>query len=546
MMTRAKRRTSAAALPRGSLSHQEEEAKFRIPLDKRNRVEAAAAELTGYTFEVRGQVPNTDTYLDDPAYSLLRQGYALRLRHLGDHAEVGLKRLAEGKTGTIQRREELAAAVTLDAAQSPDQWPTAVTEVIDRLGADLDALRPLVVVRQQRHKAVVCRGESTLLLAEWSLDQVHFSPPDDLDTIWQAIDELEIERLTSGPPPDFTALVDEVQQTFGLKSVTASKFERALAARVAAQHDGHAAVTTEMELAEAARLLLHQQFLAILQAEHGVRAGKEPEYVHSMRVAIRRGRAVLRLFGHCFRGRVVRALRRQLKQLGRLLGPVRDADVALANLRDFRRTLDRDHQQAIKPLRRDLRNQRAAAFKRLSSHLNGEEHRALITDLDTFCSTPGSALAKSKAAPETRPPRQVRHTVPSIIWAEFEQVRAYEVAFAGPELPSLEVYHALRIQAKYLRYSLEFMRDILGAPGEALITQLKEFQDQLGLLNDAHVEQGRLADWQKQMDDNPALARRAAEVDATIAMLRAGFPTHLAHFISPQNRLLLGEALARL
>jgi CHAD domain-containing protein len=224
---------------------------------------------------------------------------------------------------------------------------------------------------------------------------------------------------------------------------------------------------------------------------------------------------------------------------------VRDADVALANLMSFRRNLDSTERQAVKPLRRALADQRSRAFKRLVNHLDADEHAELIAALDTFCATPGSALAKSKPRGEAHPPHQVRHTVPSIIWAGFEHVRAYEVAFAGPALPPLEVYHSLRIQAKYLRYSLEFMRGLLGTPGESIIAQLKELQEQLGRLNDAHVEQLRLVEWQRQMIGNPALARRAAEVDAEIAALSSGFPAHLAHFISANNRARLGEALAR-
>jgi CHAD domain-containing protein len=265
-----------------------------------------------------------------------------------------------------------------------------------------------------------------------------------------------------------------------------------------------------------------------------------------MRVAIRRARAALRLFGGHFRRRVLLAFQRQLKELARALGPVRDADVALENLRVFRRRLDKADRPAVKPLRQALKAQRTEAFHHLRAHLDSPEYAKFIVAFDAFCTTPGRAIAKSKAAPQERPPRQIRHTVSSIILTGFEHVRAYEVAFTGPTLPELELFHALRIQTKYFRYSLEFLQPLLGVPGKSIIAQLKELQEHLGLLNDAHVEQIRLEAWAEVMVDNPALALRAEQVAATIDRLTVELPPRLAQFISPNNRRLLGEALARI
>ncbi len=400
------------------------------------------------------------------------------------------------------------------------------------------------MLRQARQKAIVRRADNAAPIAEWSLDKVQVSPPDNPEIVWQTINEFELERLNEGEEADFVGLVEQVQNTFDLQPVATSKLQRALAARLAANHNGHDDVTTDMDLAEGCRLLLHIQLQAILLAEHGVRSDQDPEYVHEMRVAIRRSRAALRLFGHRFRRRTVVKLQRQLKRLARLLGPVRDSDVALENLRVFRLGLEEADRKAVKQLRQALEKHRVQAFQHLSDYLDGDKHAAFIVAFDAFCSTPGFAVAKSKSAPQERPPHQIRHTVPSIILAGFERVRAYEVAFTGPTLPPLEVFHALRIQAKYLRYSLEFMRALLGTPGDAIVAQLKELQDHLGLLNDAHVEQIRLAEWSLVMAENPVLALRAREIEETIARLSDELPPRLAKFVSPDNRDLLGAALA--
>src|SRR5262249_1180187 len=75
------------------------------------------------------------------------------------------------------------------------------------------------------------------------------------------------------------------------------------------------------------------------------------------------------------------------------------------------------------------------------------------------------------------------------VWARYEAVRAYETVMDAPELAQL---HALRITAKYLRYTLEFFRDGLPAEAAALIADVVALQDRLGALHDADVTVGLL------------------------------------------------------
>ena len=47
--------------------------------------------------------------------------------------------------------------------------------------------------------------------------------------------------------------------------------------------------------------------------------------------------------------------------------------------------------------------------------------------------------------------------------------------------------HQLRIEAKRLRYTLEFVREALGPEAPALISRVVALQDHLGAMNDADV-----------------------------------------------------------
>ena len=197
-------------------------------------------------------------------------------------------------------------------------------------------------------------------------------------------------------------------------------------------------------------------------------------------------------------------------------------------------------------MRRQTKSVRAEARTALLNLLDSAEHRAWLIDFARFCLTPGRGVRKIDVHDPAVLPRQVRHTFPSIILSRFEAVRAYEVAFSRDELPALETFHSLRIACKNLRYSLEFVSHLLGEQGEQLIEQLRLLQNQLGDINDAHVEQNRLATWAAELPATAALDARQAALAARIDTLTADFPARYARFIDSDTRAALGAALARL
>ena len=88
----------------------------------------------------------------------------------------------------------------------------------------------------------------------------------------------------------------------------------------------------------AAQVLL-QKLQALRQEIDGVRAGKDIEFVHRMRVASRRMRAALAVFTPCLGARQTRKWTKGIRRITRALGEARDADVQLEFLRDFLSTL---------------------------------------------------------------------------------------------------------------------------------------------------------------------------------------------------------------
>jgi CHAD domain-containing protein len=81
-------------------------------------------------------------------------------------------------------------------------------------------------------------------------------------------------------------------------------------------------------------------------------------------------------------------------------------------------------------------------------------------------------------------PHRVRDSAGSRIWAAYEQVRGYEPVLRWADVETL---HELRIGGKWLRYTIEFVREALGEEATPLIARVTAMQDHLGLMNDADV-----------------------------------------------------------
>jgi CHAD domain-containing protein len=239
-------------------------------------------------------------------------------------------------------------------------------------------------------------------------------------------------------------------------------------------------VLADDPVAEAGRKILRFHFARMVAREAGTREGKDSEELHAMRVATRRMRAAWRIFGDAFRPERTKRYRRRLRAVASRLGAVRDLDVLIQAAEVYRAELPAAEQAALEPLLDAWRMYREDARALLIRELDADGHRRFVDDFRDFVRAEGSGAV---AVVPTEPHR-VRDTAPSRIWAAYEQVRGYESVLRWADVPTL---HDLRIRAKWLRYSLEFVRETLGPEAGPLIERVVALQDHLGLLNDADV-----------------------------------------------------------
>jgi CHAD domain-containing protein len=233
--------------------------------------------------------------------------------------------------------------------------------------------------------------------------------------------------------------------------------------------------------AAAGRKAMWVQVDRMLQREEAVRDPEQADALKRYRVATRRLRAALRVFRDAYPARETKPIRAGLSELADALGTVRDLDVRIDEVDRWARDRDEggaDAGRAIAPLRRTLTAQRRDAAASLARKLDSRSHRRLIVGLVDFVTALEPEVGPHAGAPD----RATRDRAGSSVWTAYEQVRAYAAIVRWADLPTL---HALRIEAKRLRYTLEFLGSQLGPEKDLLLERLVALQDHLGALNDA-------------------------------------------------------------
>jgi CHAD domain-containing protein len=281
----------------------------------------------------------------------------------------------------------------------------------------------------------------------------------------------------------------------------------------------------------------------MIAKEDGTRAGEDAEDLHAMRVATRRQRAAWRIFGEAFRGGRTRAHRKRLRDVAARLGAVRDLDVLIEAADQYRADLSVAEQRAMEPLLAGWRAHREDARLLLLRELDSDGYRRWLDDYAEFVRHEG--VGARPVVPTE--PHRVRDTAASRIQAAYEQVRAYEPVLRWADVDTL---HELRIAGKWLRYSLEFVREALGPDSDALIARVTALQDHLGLMHDAdvaaHLARDFLVDHAGDLSDaeSGAIGRYLVSREREVGRLRRSVGPVWRGVAGISFRRGLGRALA--
>lgn len=419
-------------------------------------------------------------YFDTPDLDLWRQGVALRLRKDGAQWVQAVKGGGEVTSG-LHRRVELESGV---AGPFPD------CTVIDsgafsglfsspRLCA---RFQPVFITQFSRTSRIITPKPG--IAVEVCIDRGVIKCGDSIEMI----SELELE-LKSGAPRYLYELALQLLDSVPLRIENRSKAERGYAllrgGRSAPVKAQAVALDSGMSVDDAFKAIVWSS-LAHLQAnEHGMLVSRDPEYLHQMRVALRRMRSAFRAFSAALRQEEATHFVAEIKWLTHELGPARDWDVFMSEtlppiLGEFR------GHSGLAALKKCAARARTASRRRAKSAIESPRYRRLSLMLPAWMLT--DSCFKQKEA------GRVTLRAPAFAGAALKR-RFAAVRKRGRKLRQLSAaeLHLLRIAIKKLRYILDSFAMFFDEKRTArMLGRLARLQDVLGSINDAATVAGLL------------------------------------------------------
>jgi CHAD domain-containing protein len=216
--------------------------------------------------------------------------------------------------------------------------------------------------------------------------------------------------------------------------------------------------------------------------------------VHESRKTIRRMRTAMKQLAPYYGYIDLKRYRRRFRKVMRRLAPSRDIAVFLYKLQlhmdngSSAGNLPEPDRPNLMDLHQYWQEQATKANLKVQEYLLTKKYSKLLVDFGEILE-PDEQDFPSQDQEIT--PYQTGHLVPVLVYERLANVRAYNIHIEGAPLPLL---HALRIQLKEFRYTLEFYTPVLGPTGPTTIETIKHLLSHLGDLNDASIHLEMLAE----------------------------------------------------
>lgn len=274
----------------------------------------------------------------------------------------------------------------------------------------------------------------------------------------------------------------------------------------------------------------------------GTLADVDSEFLHDLRVAVRRTRALQRELRGVFPADALRTFREEFRWLQGVTGPSRDLDVYVLDFNDFRAALPASRRDDLEQLHALLVARRAGERRRMVRALRSPRTSAVLSGWGRLL---GELEAGTVGGPEAWRP------IEAVAGARIATVHRQMVK-AGNRIDDTspaQALHDLRKKGKELRYLLEFF-SALYPPRvtRPMVAALKALQDTLGRFQDREIQADLVVSLGDEVRALPDGARTLMAMGQLIDRLadqqahaRAEFAERFAAFASKSQQALVKE-----
>lgn len=409
-----------------------------------------------------------NVYYDTPKLALHHAAMALRLRRVGGQWLQTLKGGGEVQGG-LHSRNEWEIPVSGEALEFPSsaEWDSHLSHSLRK------KLHPVFITDFSRTSRMLdWRGSSI----EVCMDQGEIRT----EQRSLPICELELE-LKSGESRHLFELALAILDVVPCELEVVNKAEygfRLLEGRIDSPVKGAAPEILANEALPAMLQRLIWSCLSHLQNNlRGAMISDDAEYLHQMRVALRRLRVVLRMAARFRADEQLSVLNDEVAALCIALGRIRELDVFIAETLEPMRARMPGH-AGLQALLSVSEQRRTACYDALRNEARARDLQRLILRLALWMNGP-YWMERDDGAPEAQ---AFATSLLRKLSRRFTRAAAHVASFEAAQL------HALRICAKKLRYSAEFFAGLYGkGKPRDFLAALNEVQEVLGQINDVAV-----------------------------------------------------------
>lgn len=228
---------------------------------------------------------------------------------------------------------------------------------------------------------------------------------------------------------------------------------------------------------------IDQHFSLMMLSEAETLEGVDIEALHIMRVASRRLRVAISVFGKTLKDPIPSDIQSYLRETGHKLGAVRDFDVLLQIIEEDLKVKSPEERAALQDIVQFCERERSLLRREMVAHINSEPYRQFKDFFRTM-----------RAQQSLRPESEINQ-ISAISFAR-AAIRKKQRAVLSPDKLSREIpiesLHRIRIAIKKLRYTVEFFMEPLALDAAEYLERLRLIQDQLGMIHDIHylIHQG--------------------------------------------------------
>lgn len=228
--------------------------------------------------------------------------------------------------------------------------------------------------------------------------------------------------------------------------------------------------------------VLLKHLRALTQEIDGVQhASEDIEYIHRMRVASRRLRSAFPLFAQCLPVKKQKPWLKQIKKVTQALGEARDTDVQIERLEAFEKKLESRREAAgISRLMLRLKQKRQRLQPAVHLAMRELQESRLLETMTARLLPLAERAEQNNLVSLTL----YRHAFAAIS-TRLDEFMSYDEIVNMPE--QVEELHAMRISAKWLRYTLENLASLYPDTLKIYLQGVRKAQEILGDIHDCDV-----------------------------------------------------------